>query len=88
MRVFPPTEEHGIKKTSDGREGLRSIAFSMDTLIPGLYIWFGSFTLRLGGSTPDDEPYRYPGMIHDFAGIGFVLPGYQIWSTYKGGYDP
>jgi hypothetical protein len=54
----------------------------MDNLIPGFYIWFGGFALRFGGDTPDDEPYRYPGVIHDSAGIAIVFPGYHIWTTY------
>ncbi len=47
-------------------EKLRAIAYSMDLLIPGIYIWCPWFTLKIGGSNPDDNPYRYPGMIHSF----------------------
>ncbi|UKO98937.1 hypothetical protein [Nostoc sp. UHCC 0870] len=67
---------------------MRAIAHSMDLLIPGLYLWFGGFTLRLGGDIPDDEPYRYPGEIHSSAGFALVLPGYKILTTYQGSYDP
>jgi hypothetical protein len=56
----------------------RAIAYSMDLLIPGLYIWFPKLTIRIGGSLPDDAPYKYPGQIHSKFGIGLVLPGYQI----------
>ncbi|WP_016879838.1 hypothetical protein ACF3DV_26350 [Chlorogloeopsis fritschii PCC 9212] len=69
-------------------EDLRAIAYSMDLLIPGLYIWFPGLKIRLGGNTPDDEPYRYPGTIHDAYGIALVLPGYKIFTTYQGTYDP
>lgn len=64
---------------------LKAIAYSMDVLIPGLYIWFGSFCFRLGGSEAEES---YPGIIHSFAGLGLVLPGYQIFTTYQGSYDP
>ena len=64
---------------------LRNIAYSMDTLVPGVYIWLGSFCLRMGGSDAEES---YPGIIHSFAGLSLVLPGYQIFTTYKGSYDP
>ncbi len=60
----------------------------MDLLIPGLYIWLPNFTIRIGGSIPDDQPYKYPGEIHSHAGIALVLLGYRIWTTYQGTYDP
>jgi hypothetical protein len=69
-------------------ETLRSITYSMDLLIPGLYIWAGKFGLRIGGARVDDEPYRYPVVIHSPVGIALVLPGYRIFSTYSGSYDP
>ena len=68
-------------------EKLRAIAFSMDILAPGLYIWLGTFTLRLGGCVPDDQPYRYPGTIHSLWGVSLVLPGYRIFTTYNGTHD-
>lgn len=64
---------------------MKSIAYSMDALVPGLYIWLGSIKIRLGGSEPEDN---YPGVINSAAGIAIVLPGYRIFSTYKGCYDP
>jgi hypothetical protein len=68
--------------TSDRR---RAIAYSMDALVPGLYLWFGPVHLRIGGAQPEE---RYPGVVHSNAGIALVLPGYRIWSTYQGSYDP
>ncbi|MGA1134248.1 MAG: hypothetical protein ACO31I_18670 [Prochlorotrichaceae cyanobacterium] len=34
---------------------------------------------------PTEE--RYPGVLHRWAGVAIVLPGYQIWTTYRGDYD-
>lgn len=64
---------------------LRAIAYSLDCLIPGLYLWLGPFKLQLGGSAPEES---YPGTLHSNAGIALVLPGYRIYSTYQGSYDP
>lgn len=64
---------------------MRAIAYSMDAFIPGLYIWLGKLRIRLGGSSP--EP-NYPGTLHSSVGIALVLPGYRIYSTYHGSYDP
>jgi hypothetical protein len=74
-----------IQATQTGDEQLRAIAYSMDTLIPGLYLWFGAIKIRIGGSLP--EP-TYPGTIHSKAGIALVLPNYRIYSTYQGSYNP
>ncbi|NJL20168.1 MAG: hypothetical protein HC895_03990 [Leptolyngbyaceae cyanobacterium SM1_3_5] len=63
----------------------RAIAYSMDALVPGLYFWFGKIAIRIGGSPPETN---YPGTIHSFAGAALVLPGYRIYSTYQGSYDP
>ena len=68
-------------------EKLRAIAYSMDLLITGIYIWCPWFTLKIGGSYPDDNPYRYPGMIHSSSGVAVVLPGYKILTFYQGSYD-
>lgn len=65
-------------------ERLRAIAYSIDTLIPGLYIWLGPIQLCLGGSTAEDS---YPGTIHSSVGMAIVLPGYHIYSTYQGDHD-
>lgn len=80
----------GHQATSDKKadQRLREIAYSMDTLIPGLYVWLGPLKFRLGGDVPDDEPYRYPGTIHSRFGIGLVLPGYHILTTYQDSFDP
>jgi hypothetical protein len=64
-------------------ERLKAIAYSMDVLIPGLYIWLGAIKLRIGGSLPEAT---YPGTVRSFAGIALVLPGYHIYTTYRGGW--
>ncbi len=69
------------------RENLRAIAYSMDLLIPGFYFWCPYFTIRIGGVIPDDNPYKYPGQIHSSTGIGIVLPGYKIFTSYQDSYD-
>jgi hypothetical protein len=69
-------------------EKKRAIAYSMDTLIPGLYLWWGNFSVRLFGEEPDDSPYKYPGTLNSRFGIALVFPGYRIFTTYKSSYDP
>lgn len=69
-------------------EKKRAIAYSMDTLIPGLYVWLGNFSIRLLGTEPDDHPYKYPGTLNSQYGIALVLPGYRIFTTYNNSYDP
>lgn len=66
-------------------EEKRAIAYSMDALVPGIYFWFGSWNFRIGGSRAERS---YPGTIHSFTGLALVLPGYRIYSTYQGDYDP
>jgi hypothetical protein len=41
----------------------------MDALIPGLYIWLGGWTLRVGGSLAENT---YSGTLHDAVGIAIV----------------
>ncbi len=68
-----------VKSQENDRSGLneskRSIAYSMDLLIPGIYIWLGVFTIRLFGEKPDDNPHKYPGVLNSNYGIAIVLPG-------------
>ena len=74
-----------LKNQVDSQDSIRAIAYSMDALIPGLYIWLGFLKIRFGGSQPEEN---YPGTVHSSAGVALVLPGYRIWSTYQGDYDP
>jgi hypothetical protein len=45
----------------------------------------GSIHIRWGGSSPEET---YPGTLHSPFGIALVLPGYRIYSTYQGSYNP
>lgn len=63
----------------------KAIAYSTDVLIPGFYLWLGNWSFRIGGSEAEDN---YPGVIHSPAGVAIVFPGYYIWTTYQGSYDP
>lgn len=81
-------DDANSRKASDvdtSEQKMKAIAYSMDALIPGVYVWCGPFKLRLWGSLPEDN---YPGQIHSTVGVAVVLPGYKIFSTYRGSYDP
>lgn len=69
-----------------GTEQMRAIAYSLDTLLPGFYLWLGPIALRIGGSAPDDSPYRYPSTIHSPVGMALVLFG-RAFTTYRGMLD-
>ena len=76
------------KASSDvdtGEQQMKAIAYSLDALIPGLYLWCGPLKMRLWGSLPEEN---YSGQIHSPVGMAIVLPGYRICSTYRGSYDP
>ena len=76
------------KRLIQASDSIRSVAYSMDLLIPGICFWVGGCGFKIGGADPDDQPYRYPGTLHSSFGIALVLPGYRIFSTYSGTYDP
>lgn len=82
-RLQKRTSKKGFQSIPDNE--MRAIAYSMDALIPGFYVWFGPFKIRLGGSEAEES---YPGTIHSLTGIALILPGYRIYSTYQGSYDP
>jgi hypothetical protein len=85
MSITTPIKSQNNDQSAS-TESKRSIAYSMDLLIPGLYVWLGSFTIRLFGSKPDDTPHKYPGMLNSNYGVALVLPGYHIFTTYIGSY--
>jgi hypothetical protein len=85
MQTRPSQETDSPMHPPIAEPALRAIAYSMDTLIPGLYLWWGSLKIRIGGSLP--EP-TYPGTLHSPIGIALVLPGYRIYTTYQSTYDP
>ncbi|NJK76605.1 MAG: hypothetical protein HC849_06410 [Oscillatoriales cyanobacterium RU_3_3] len=85
MSIYEPEKSESLKPIHPSDRQMRAIAYSLDTLIPGLYIWLGSLKIRIGGSESEES---YPGTIHSPIGIALVLPGYRIYSTYQGSYDP
>lgn len=84
-RKGTPSEQTDASRPEEADTQLRAIAYSLDALIPGLYLWVGSIKIRLGGSSSEDT---YPGTIHSPVGMALVLPGYRIYSTYQASYDP
>ena len=85
MSISKPEKPQSLKPINPPDIKMRAIAYSLDTLIPGLYIWLGAIKIRIGGCLPEDN---YPGTIHSPIGIALVFPGYRIYSTYQGSYDP
>ncbi|MCF3608074.1 hypothetical protein [Planktothrix agardhii] len=85
MSISKSEKQQSLKSTNVADLQMRAIAYSLDTLIPGIYIWLGALKIRIGGSEPEDS---YPGTIHSPIGIALVFPGYRIYSTYQGSYDP
>jgi hypothetical protein len=80
-----PSSNPGDRQNSRAGDRRRDLTYSMDVLIPGVYLWLGPVTVRLGGSIAEDN---YPGVVHSWAGFAIVFPGYRIYSTYQGSYDP
>jgi hypothetical protein len=80
-----PSDPSKPLKASVSDDAMKAITYSMDALVPGLYIWFGPLKLRLWGSEAEEG---YSGTIHSSAGMALVLPGYRIYTTYQGSYDP
>lgn len=60
---------------------LRSLTYSLDIQMAGLYFWCGNFVIQLGGTEVDDEPFYYPFVVPTFIGFGFVLPNGFSWHT-------
>lgn len=56
----------------------RSLAFSIDTLTPGLYIWFYNINIMLGGTICSAD---YNLVIPTDFGFGIVLPNLVYWHT-------
>jgi hypothetical protein len=54
MSITTPIKSNKNDRSASN-ESKRSIAYSMDLLIPGLYIWLGSFTIRLFGSVDNNS---------------------------------
>ncbi len=58
---------------------LRSLTYSLDIQMAGLYFWCGNLVIQLGGTEVDDEPFYYPFVVPTFVGFGFVLPNGFSW---------
>ena len=56
----------------------RSLAYSLDTLCPGLYAWFFNKYIIIGGDTC---PSNYNFVIPTKFGFGFVFPNLNYWHT-------
>jgi len=63
---------------------MKDIVWSIDASLVGLYIWMPFFCLRIGGSEAEDS---YSGAIAARYGMAIVLPGYKVFSTYRGSFD-
>ncbi len=83
--MAPTKTNHPSDQQQPVDRRLQAIAYSLDCLIPGLYLWLGPLKLRLGGSIAE---VTYLGTIHSPVGIALVLPDYRIYSSYQGSYDP
>ena len=60
---------------------LRSLTYSLDIQMTGLYFWCGNFVIQFGGTEVDDEPFYYSFVVPTFIGFGFVLPNGFSWHT-------
>jgi len=85
MSTSHSDEKKSVQPRQQSDSQLQAIAYSLDSLVPGFYLWLGDLKIRLGGSEAEET---YPGIIHSWWGIALVLPGYRIYSTYQGSYDP
>lgn len=68
-------------------EDSRVLAYNMDLLHPGIYVWCGVIKIRIGGYLPDDSPDRYPGVLNSRIGVAIVFPGQRILTTHRGTFD-
>jgi len=88
MRVPQESSSDRAKKNLSiadiSEQRMKAIAYSLDALVPGIYVWCGPLKIRLWGSLPEEN---YPGTIHSIVGMALVLPGYRIYSTYRDSYD-
>lgn len=56
---------------------MKNLTYSIDLLIPGIYIWINQFPLYIGGQK---ALKTYPGRIESLYGFALVLPGYRLLS--------
>ena len=66
------------------KKDIRSLTYSLDLQMPGIYFWCGNFIIQIGGTEVDDEPdepYYYPFIVPTFIGFGIVLTNDLSWHT-------
>jgi hypothetical protein len=63
---------------------MRNIAYCIDTLVPGIYLWWGNYCYK---SSNINAESTYPGVIKDNKGFAIILPNYKIWTSYKKSLD-
>ncbi len=68
-------------KISKKIDDLRSLTYSLDARYVGFYLWIAGFSVRIGGTETEDQPYFYPYIVPTFIGFGFALPNYFSWHT-------
>lgn len=56
----------------------RHLAFSIDALYPGLYVWFKDFTFRLGGIKSDNQYSFIMGRDWGFA----IIISYKLYFCF------
>ena len=78
MRSIPAQRGTSLARQVVTRSDL---AYCLDALIPGLYLWAGRHVIAIGGCAA--EP-GYPGMVRSPWGCAVVL---GRWSSYRGGFD-
>lgn len=86
LTFFPSNSRKDGNARVDGaaQNALNNIAYSMDALVPGFYLWVGPLVIQLGGCQAEPS---YPGTVHSRCGIGIVFPGYHLWTSYTGSFD-
>jgi hypothetical protein len=85
MRKKSPNNWKKSLKSDEHNDKLRSLTYSLDTLMAGFYFWYGNFVFQIGGSEVDDDPY-YPFVVPTFTGFGFVLSNGFSWHTPFGNF--
>jgi hypothetical protein len=81
--LFPITDFYindGVFSMSRHKD-IRSLTYSLDLQMPGIYFWCGNFIIQIGGTEVDDEPYYYPFIVPTFIGFGIVLTDDLSWHT-------
>lgn len=84
-KIISPNKPKKLLKSNEHNDKLRSLTYSLDTLMTGFYFWCGNFVFQIGGSEVDDDPY-YPFIVPTSIGFGFVLSNGFSWHTPFGNF--